>query len=63
VSDPATPSRIPRVDLIVELEATPRFVVNAESEADREALGRWIRQIHPAIDDLLCQLHEKRRAA
>jgi hypothetical protein len=59
--------RIPFVALVITLEADPKIIVSAESEADREALHVWVREIRPDVDELLhsiaLELHEKKQAA
>ena len=63
---PSTPSVvIPRVTLVVEIEADPRLIVEG-TKADRQALGAWIRECRPDLDRLLSdiarELQEKRAA-
>lgn len=48
--------RLPRVTLILELEATPRLVVDAASPADREALAAWMHETRPGLDKVLSDI-------
>jgi hypothetical protein len=44
---------IPRVVLVVELEADPAIIVDCATEADREALRTWVRTCRPDLDEML----------
>lgn len=44
---------IPRVVLVVEIEADPAIIVDCATAADREALGTWVRACRPDLDRIL----------
>ena len=59
-------SRIPRVSVIFEIEAAPKIVVAADSDADRLALATWVQTCRPDVSDFLdriaAELHERKAA-
>jgi hypothetical protein len=54
--------KIPSVSVVVELESTPRIVVDAECEADELALRAWVSLCRPDLERMLAAIAAESRA-
>lgn len=49
----ATSPRIPSVTVVIELEASPRLVIDCATERDKDLLRAWVREVRPETDHFL----------